>query len=1045
MKAQIEIIFFFLISSTFAKIVIQSASPSQCHPANATTQFSIKGYSTEELYGIYPFNFSIYGEKEGEKYNYNVNCLIPTNKTKPPDDGNSTPTDSVSDNPFDSTFPTNEESETDIPSHYTLIRLLENNYQFKGSCSIENITKNIAHQDIYFDKSEDINIDTSIKLNFSECYKDEHYESKLIISFRQLNGFVYKDNKITFLFYGMISKDLPSEYQIEIEVKLIQNGKKQEETKIAKCFLNNEVIIHNNIPVQGDFSCTIGNVYEKNINSFEYYSSTYITGVPEDKILLNPEATEKYIIIGEIVDYSVEKNKKKTIPSFVSESINNANCKEKGKFTIAGKLNTDLNDDLNFEFPLANPRNLVVTCSIKSGKANEKKEINCETNGKIDNEKIMIAQTTILNKNKEEVLIINKYEDKKESNCKNGIVNTITTKIDIPIPITFRQVNQFISLKNKASFHFIGIANQFVPFGRKIKMLVFIIIKGKKEQKEANCILNTYTPFNSPTQSYGQADFYCETDTSNKIDDLEIISSDEILGLNELDDYQKSPNSTDIKIKETETETNLGKVINYSSNQILYDIPPVFNIFNIYINENCQNRGKIRVEADFEKRIDKQFDFIIPLSYPDSSIKCTAPKIEANKKVILDCKVQKDFTINNDNIIIEPRIIKKKHQEVIYVKKYNKNISRKLVCKDYNALQKKIEEESEYTFLQTNNFKPLGGGKFSFKIFICPISSLINFLLETIKITIIVKKKPSNLRNLDEPTEGEENISCNLQNNNTDQTIGEYSCSSYNLNINNENEIESFEIESKNLSGINEGNNNPIETDIKINKGEEFDISTIDISTLPYFNDTYIYTGYGDTDKRKSLLENCKNNGIFYINGLLTNETIADKIKNFEIRFSNPPDSSAICNFTLNDSINMECQNKEYFEKEIIQINDQVVGGTFFFTQTKNMDGFSFTCDIGSCTDSLELKLAPIDVEGNTTEQSSSVINSYFSKKISSSGGLSGGTIAAIVICSAVILIAVGILITLIKKGVLIPPKSAYPTSYGSTVPEISNSSVDII
>ena len=1061
MKTQMKIIYLFLISFTFEKIVIESAYSPECDLVHSSTTFNIEGYSTIELYGIYSFNFSITGKKEGENYNYNVNCFIPTNSTEPET------SDSISDYPTETTIISSEPSETETitssvpsetittsepseppetdtteyPSQYS-IRLLQNsnNFPFNGYCKIENLDKNITFKESTFIKSEDINIDASVNLTFIECYQEEeHIESKLIISFRQLNDFLYKNGKITFLFYGMISKNLQKGYIIEIEVKLIVDGYKKENTRIANCLLNKDVIIQNNIPIQGDFICTIYDV-TGNINSFEFYSSKYISGIPENKILLNPETTKKYIIIGEIVDYSVEENKEKIIPNFYSESINNNNCNEKGTFKIEGKLNTDLNDDLNFEFPLANPRNLVVTCSIKRGKKNEKKEIICETNGKIDNQQIMIAQTTIFNKKKEEVLIITKFEDKKKSNCKNGIVNTITTKIDIPIPITFRQVNQFISLKNKATFHFIGIANQFVPFGKKIKMLVYIIINGKKEQKEANCILNTYTPFNSLIQSYGQVDFYCETNTANKIDDLEIISSDEVLGLNELDDYQKSPNSTDIKIKETETEENLGKVINYSSNQILYDIPPIFNIFDIYINDynNCEKKGKIRVEADFDKRIDKQFDFIIPLSYPASSIKCTAPKIEANRRVILDCKVQKDFTISHDNIIIEPRIIKKKNQEVIYVKKYSKNINN-LICKDYNTIKKKIEQESKYTFLQTNSFKPIPGGTFSFNIIISLLKTPIP--PPTITIIIIVKKKFSILRNLDDMVE-EENITCNLENN---KTVGEYSCPINKISINNENEIESLEIESEEISGINEGNNNPIETDININNNLESNFSNIDISKLPVFHDTYIDTGFEDFIRSINISEICRNKGIFSINGTLSDKTIVDKIKNFEIHFSNPPDSSGICNFSSENPDILECQNKEYFEEEVIKINDQVVAGRFLFTKTNNSDETSFTCDISSNSDALELKLAPIDVEGNTTEQSSSVINSYFSKKISSSGGLSGGTIAAIVICSAIILIAVGILITLIKKGVLIPPKSAYPTSYGSTVPEISNSSVDII
>ena len=141
----------------------------------------------------------------------------------------------------------------------------------------------------------------------------------------------------------------------------------------------------------------------------------------------------------------------------------------------------------------------------------------------------------------------------------------------------------------------------------------------------------------------------------------------------------------------------------------------------------------------------------------------------------------------------------------------------------------------------------------------------------------------------------------------------------------------------------------------------------------------------------------------------------------------------------------MECQNKEEFKNKEIKISSQSVG-QFLLKETNNKDTYYFTCSISPLSNQkIDSTSAIIEnnEEGNITQ--SSVINSYFSKKISSSGGLSGGTIAAIVICSAVILIAVGILITLIKKGVLIPPKSEYPTSYGSTVPEINNSSVDII
>ena len=1066
MKTQIKIIYYFLISFTFEKIIIKSGNSYICDSKRAITTFNIEGYSTKELYGLYSFNFSITGKKEGENYNYNVNCFIPTNKTEPVVP-NSTETDYITDyptgtpstsepstsepstsepstsEPSTSEPSTSEPYETEIdsiepPSQYS-IRLLENSniFLFNGYCKIENVTKNITYKDYTFNKSEDINIDTDFDLDFFECYKKEDYpDSQLNISFRQLNEFLYKNHKITFLFYGMISGNLPKGYIIEIEVKLIVNGYKEENTRIANCLLNKNIIVNNNIPVQGDFSCTINNV-EGNINSFEYYSSTYITGVPKNEILLNPEATKKYISYGEIIDYSVEENEKRIIPIFYTESINNADCKENGKFKIEGKLNVDLNDDFNFEFPLANPRNLVVTCSIKNGKANKKNEIICETNGKINNEQIMIAQTTIYNNKKEEVLIINKFEDKKTSNCKNGIVNTITTKIDIPIPITFRQVNQFISLKNKATFHFIGIVNQFMPYGRKMKMLVFVYVDEKteqKEQKEANCILNTYTPFNSFDKNYGQVDFYCEVDTKNKPYNLVIISSDDVLGINDdLEEYQKSPIKTDIKIKETAKETNIVKVLDYSSNEILYDIPPVLNILNIY-TDNCSNKGKIKIEANFNKKIPQKFDFTIPISYPASTIKCTAPVINANIKVNLDCKVQNDFNINEESIIIEPRIIKKINQEVIYVNKYIQYM-KKETCKNYNIIQQNIEQKSNYTFLQTNSFN-LDKGKIYFKIFIYPIHRFIQKIeLKQIVITIIVKKK-SKLRYLEESPE-EENITCDLEENN--KTIGEYNCKSETIKVDNENEIGSFQIESDNITGLHEENSNPIETDNNIKNNKTINFTEIpDLSIIPTF--------YPKIDIDNDILtKSCKNNGTFLINGTMSHKPIHN-ISNFEIHLSEPIDSSCICNFNGNFD-EMECLNKEEFVEKEIKFKNQSISGIFFLNETKNKDSYYFTCTISPLANSLKMEINPIikenDEEGNITQ--SSIENAYFSKKLKSSGGLSGGTIAAIVICSAIILIAVGILITLIKKGVLIPPKSTNPTSYGSTVPEISNSSVDII
>jgi len=64
-------------------------------------------------------------------------------------------------------------------------------------------------------------------------------------------------------------------------------------------------------------------------------------------------------------------------------------------------------------------------------------------------------------------------------------------------------------------------------------------------------------------QSQKQADFNCAVDGAST--DLEIISSDDISGINDLVEYQKSPKKTDEKILETQNGSDINKVIIYDN------------------------------------------------------------------------------------------------------------------------------------------------------------------------------------------------------------------------------------------------------------------------------------------------------------------------------------------------------------------------------------------------------------------------------------------------------------------------------------------------
>ena len=116
-------------------------------------------------------------------------------------------------------------------------------------------------------------------------------------------------------------------------------------------------------------------------------------------------------------------------------------------------------------------------------------EIECETNGNVS-ERIIIGQNTILNKNKDELLVIGKVEVNR-TKCRNAKIISVRRKLEYPI--TFRQVSKFRydPILRRIYYNFYGLTPQRLVRGRSIKMLVFIINNGIKTQKEVQCTLNS--------------------------------------------------------------------------------------------------------------------------------------------------------------------------------------------------------------------------------------------------------------------------------------------------------------------------------------------------------------------------------------------------------------------------------------------------------------------------------------------------------------------------------------------------------------------------
>ena len=530
------------------------------------------------------------------------------------------------------------------------------------------------------------------------------------------------------------------------------------------------------------------------------------------------------------------------------------------------------------------------------------------------------------------------------------------------------------------------------------------------------------------------------------MEDIEIISSPNITGMEDLEDYQKSPKKTDEKINETNDiiDENIEKVLNYSEQNQKTRIVPYFNILSIN-DKNCEKKGKMRLKGTFNRNIDKKFDFIIPLSYPSSSIKCTAPKIKASTPVYIDCKVQKEF-LNKKKLIFEPTVIKKKNREVLFFKKYNHKGD--LSCINYNQKLLEVSQlkyNAPYTFLQTNTFNKTSGKGISFHLL---LFSLLKEFKRNIPINVIVIKKDKLLRNLqDDDEEQEDSTDCYLVNpdHSNEENIADYICNLDNITIDEEKDIEKFIIESNEISGLNEENTNPIKTDeniianylVNLSDPEVFNSSNISIFDI---------TNITETD--------CKETGNFKILGKIEDKDAFNNIEdNFNIDYINPPDSGALCNYnnSISGSEGLDCHNYAEFEDEILTIGTQLINGSILLNKGKSETHMS--CAISYTTfNSTELHADDITNEKNdastddenTPFSSQNYTNNFYSVK-SSSGKLSGGTIAAIVISLTVALIATGVLIVLVKKGLICSSKShaALINTNATPLPQASSNSID--
>ena len=532
-------------------------------------------------------------------------------------------------------------------------------------------------------------------------------------------------------------------------------------------------------------------------------------------------------------------------------------------------------------------------------------------------------------------------------------------------------------------------------------MKINILIGGIKEEKTSVCTLQKDVEPEEGKQIQG--DFKCEVRveeneyTQINFNNSESITispdNEEITGSSELEEENISPIATDIAINEAKVAqnntdnnlTDLAECIDYYEEENKIYIPPSFQISSVENLDKCNTEGKFRIKGKFSSDINDQMTFMLPLTFPSSEVKCKVYETKAEEEVEIICKIQKGFKLV-DTFVIEDRMIKKRHKEMIFIKNKNIPISESIECKDYNSIRlEKVKKKNKlnFSFLQLSKFKPVGKKAG----FFLGITRKNKVQFEPIKVSIKVKtiKRLNNLRELqNDGTLEDISVNCNI--NITSETACGLDCLSDDASgTPTSMELNTDDID---ITGVPD-DADPSQLTNKLDYSNPDNLKLVD--NLPIVNITSIDGS------------NCEQEGSYTIKGTIESGNLSN-YSNVEIPFGFP-DSSGLCDITVdNKEVTMKCQNKEKFDASSIILEPTVVqdseGNHIFKLNNYYSNQKRFSCIIS-------VNSVILNKEGEPTDNN--IYNSQYFKKGTS--GLSGGKIAAIVICCVLVLAIVAAII----------------------------------
>ena len=820
--------------------------------------------------------------------------------------------------------------------------------------------------------------------------EDAEIRAEIPLSFRQLNGFSFNRPTLTFNFLGLTTQPLEKDYSIVLIVNLLTLDGAEEDTTDIECILQEDVNVEDGKTLQANFKC------EKSELDGEYIGlklvrSDDVAGIPtDDDTLINPKLTDDAIAAGLIKNCTADPS---VPPIFDAEKV--GECDKSGKFTIEGSLSEDKTITSTFTLSLTYPQGTLLTCSFVD------KKIQCIADNEIKG--TIIMEQTIVTSGAEELFILTNFTSENMA-CSNGL--KLQAKEKLNVDVSFRQVSHPQKTDNGLSFFFAGFANSELKTTTPIQINVIVVIGGNNVEKVAECKLRENV---KPTEGeQTQGDFDCnvplESGEDAKPESLTISEkNDNIGGCSDLSAEEASPSLTEEAIENADSATSaLSQTIDFSVEENKEIVPPSFKVTNINM-DGCNTRGKLTVTGTFSEEITEEMTFDLPFSFPKAKAKCTVDEAQANTEVQIICKMNKVRKfLKFKSFVIEPRLIKKKSMEMLYIEPSTVELTEERFCESYDELKKRHaikRRDAPFSFLQMGrpaNF----GWLFFMAITQTPVASSFDSPINIeVTVTIEAERRRRNLQRILADTVADKGIDCTTDTETQTDKTAVVKCGE------GEGKAKRTDFNSDNIAGAPDTAKVP---ESELPKKE--DLTKID--NLPSITITNIASN------------KCSTTGKYIIEG--TSDETFENPEKFTIPFSSP-DSSGLCTAKVNDKkVTINCDNTEEFQApDFISIDPQLIkydNGTGIFKIAKAFTAAGFSCAISD--DSLKNPFPSnysITPSNPDSSRSSSVPGSdinvgrtNYSKK---SSGLSGGAIAGIIISCIVVIAAVIALIALGKSG----------------------------